>query len=306
MRPYAGAADQAAMLALAQATRADNVHVADLPYRLAAWAFDYPDNVGLWEDGAGVLIAWAVLNSPFWTLDYAYTEAARDLGLGPAILTWAVRRATALAGQPNGRPLWLVSVRADQADRRGDLERTGFVDQAGAAENAMSQVLLVRPAGGLATIPALPTGFTMRPLAGPAETAACATLHRAAFDSPNMTDGWRARLLATPGYRPDLDLVVAAPDGQLAAYCLGWLDPTDPAGPLGQIEPLAGHPAFAGLGLGRAVLAETLRRLYALGATRVLVETDSYREAAQNVYAQFGFTLQHEIRVYRRDFPTPA
>ncbi len=304
-RPYTGAADKAAMLELAQATRGDNIHVIDLPYRLASWAFDDPANVGLWEDGDGQLLAWAVLQTPLWTLDYVYSPPARDLGLGPAILTWATGQA-ARVGQPHGRPCWFVGVREDQADRRGDLERAGFVDQADAAADPYSQVLMARPADAPLPGPALPNGFSIRPLAVAAEAAACAALHRAAFGSPNMTDGWRARILESPQYHPDLDLVAVAPDGRLAAYCLGWLDATNPAGGLGQIEPLATHPDFAGLGLGRAVLGETLRRLHRQGAATVEVETDGYRDAALNLYAQTGFIVTYPIRVYRKDFAPPA
>ena len=220
-RAFTGSADKAAMLALAQATRADNVHVIDLPYRLASWALDNPENVGLWEDGDGQLLAWAVLQTPFWTLDYVYSPAARDLGLGPAILTWATKQATALVGHPSSRPFWFVNVREDQADRRSDLEQAGWIDQADAAQDPYSQVLLTRPANAPLPSPTLPDGFSIRPLAGAGEATACAALHRAAFGSPNMTDGWRTAILDAPQYHPDLDLVAVAPDGRLAAYCLG-------------------------------------------------------------------------------------
>ena len=52
---------------------------------------------------------------------------------------------------------------------------------------------------------------------------AAAALQRAAFNSPNMTEAWRVRLLHRPEYRPELDIVVSAPDGRLAAFCLRWL-----------------------------------------------------------------------------------
>ena len=93
--------------------------------------------------------------------------------------------------------------------------------------------------------------------------------------------------------------------GDWPLTALGWLDPTALGGGQGQIEPLATHPDFAGLGLGRAVLGEMLQRLHSQGAGTVWVETDSYREAALNVYAQIGFTVAHAIRVYRKDVVPP-
>src|SRR5436853_7892166 len=113
MRPYAGPIDLRRMAGLVRAFPAGHHHVVDLPYRLSSWAFDYPQNVGLWEDGAGNLLAWAVLQSPFWTLDYAFHPDTRDYGMGPQILTWAIKRAGELVGTPGGRPAWFLALRED-------------------------------------------------------------------------------------------------------------------------------------------------------------------------------------------------
>ena len=48
-----------------------------------------------------------------------------------------------------------------------------------------------------------------------------------------MTQAWP--------YRADLDCVVEAPDGRLAAYCLAWLDEANAAG---ELEPVGTHPEF--------------------------------------------------------------
>ena len=66
------------------------------------------------------------------------------------------------------------------------------------------------------------------------------------------------RPYAGPGpYRPELDCVVEAPDGSIAAYALAWLD--DMNG-LGELEPVGTHADYRRLGLGRAV------NLFALAA----------------------------------------
>ena len=307
MRPYAGAANQAAMAALVRAHPGDNVHVLDLPYRLSSWAFDDPATVGLWEDGAGRLLAWAVLQTPFWSLDYAYDPAVGDYGIHPQILTWARDRAAALAATPAGRPAWFVSVRAGQSARLGDLERAGFTRQDTLPVDPWAQVLLARPGEAPVAPAPLPPGFTIRPLAGAGEAGACAALHRAAFGSPNMTAAWRARILQRPEYIPELDLVVVAPEGRLAAYCLCWWAAQGPDGPpAGQVEPLAVHPDFQRQGLGRALLAEEFRRLQARGAVSILVETDDYRDAAFAIYEATGFRLAQRLAVWRLDVPAGA
>ena len=293
-RAYYGDADQAAMAALVAAHPEDNLHVVDLPYRFCSWAFDDPANVGLWVDEAGQLLAWAVMQTPFWSFDYAFRPAAGAL---PIILDWADQRAKVAVGTTFGRPAWFPNVFKDQPDRQRELERAGFVSQADVGENSWSKVLMLRPGGGPPAEAPLPPGFAIRPLAGASEVAAYTALHQAVFESKNMTAEWRARTRRHPGYRRDLDLVAVAPDGRLAAFCIGWLGQAG-----GQIEPMGVHADFRKLGLGRAILSENLRRLHAAGAERIYVETDSYRNAAFELYEAVGFAVVRDVLVYRKDY----
>jgi hypothetical protein len=104
-RAFSGKVDLRAMAALVRDFPADNLHVADLFYRFSSWAFDYPDNVGLWVDADGQLLAWAVMQMPFWMIDYAFHPGA-DRNLRRQVLDWADRRAcrvldTKMAASPH-------------------------------------------------------------------------------------------------------------------------------------------------------------------------------------------------------------
>ena len=287
-------------MALAHACPTDNLHVVDLPYRLSSWALDDPDNVGLWANAEGQLLAWAVVQTPFWTIDYAYHPDA-DRNLHQQILAWADRRACRLLGTLSGHPCWFVMVLASHADRIRDLEEAGFSCQADVGEDSWSKVLLKRPAQLPVADAALPTGFVIRPLAGENEVEAYVQLHQAVFESKNMTAEWRRRTRHHPGHVSDLDLVAVAPDGRLAGFCICWLD-TDLENPSGQIEPLGVHEDFRKLGIGRGLLAEGLRRLYLRGADRVYVETDKQRNAALELYMAVGFRPIQDVLVYRKDY----
>lgn len=117
-----------------------------------------------------------------------------------------------------------------------------------------------------------------------------------------MTVEWRLHTLQRPEYLPELDLVVAAPDGRLAAFCIFWLD-RDPVREVsGQIEPLGVRPEFRGLGLSRAILVQGLRRLQQHGAERVYVITDNFRDAALGTYRAVGFEVVRDIWVFRKDY----
>ena len=304
-RSYRGEADKPLMLALAHARPEDNLHVIDLPYRLSSGAFDAPENVSLWVDEDGELAAWAVLQPPFWAIDYAVHPDAPD-DMHRRLLAWADERAKATRGTPSGHPMWFVNVFHRQEERRHDLEAAGFADQADVGGNPWSKVFLRRPTGTVPE-PRLPEGFSIRPLAGVSEVTAYVALHRAAFESEAMTEPWRRRVIERPEYVPGLDLVAVAPDGRLAAFCVCWFDPSRRGGyPSGQIEPLGVDPAFRHLGLGRALLWEQLRLLHELGAEQVYVETDNQWDAALALYQSVGFRVIEDVRVYRKEYPEDA
>jgi mycothiol synthase len=299
-REFSGETDKQAMIALAHTFPPDNLHVVDLPYRLSSWALDYPDNIRLWINAEGQLLAWAVMQTPFWAIDYVYHPRA-DKSLHRQILTWADKRARTVFDTSIGHPRWLVNVFASQTDRIRDLEEAGFASQANVGEDSWSKVLLQRSAQIPVADYALPTGFSIRPLAGENEVESYVQLHRAVFESKNMTVEWRTRTLHRPEYRADLDLVGVAPDGRLGAFCVCWLNKGSEK-PSGQIEPLGVHKDFRNLGLGWAILSEGLRRLYLCGAERVYVETDKHRNAALELYEAVGFRLIQDVLVYRKDY----
>ena len=289
------------MAALVRAFPASNLHIADLPYRLSSWALDDPENAALWADAEGRLLAWAVMQAPFWAIDYAMDPQAGP-GLHRRILAWADSRARHVVGTPYGHPMWFVNVFAHQADRIRDLEAAGYACQADVGEDSWSKVLLLRPPGLAVPECPIPPGFVLRPLAGQAEADAYVDLHRTVFESKSMTVEWRQRTLKQPEYLPDLDLVAVAPDGSLAAFCIAWLEAQSR---LGQIEPLGVHPAWRNLGLGQGILSEALRRLQACGAQQVCVETDEYRNPALALYESAGFRRARSVLVYRKDLDVP-
>jgi mycothiol synthase len=292
------------MAALAYTFPDGNLHVTDLPYRLSSWGLDDPGNVRLWLDPAGQLLGWAVLQTPWWAIDYAmHPKAGEDLHR--QILAWAEERAWKTLDTPGGHPAWFVNVFAGQSDRIRELESAGWASQADIGEDSWSKVLLRRPGQTPIARHRLPAGFVLRPLAGEGEVEAYVDLHQTVFESKNMTAAWRGRTLQHPDYTPDLDLVAEAPDGSQAAFCIGWLNRRSAGGPTGQIEPLGCHPDFRRYGLGRLLLLEGLRRLQACGVQSVVVETDNYRNTAFELYQSVGFEVVQNVLVYRKDFPAP-
>ncbi len=195
--------------------------------------------------------------------------------------------APAIAAE-RGHPLpYSVEFRDDDRGRQTAAAAHGF-GRSGRASHAFFE----RQLDTLPSLPAVPAGFVIRPLAGAAEAAAYAELHRAAFDSEAMTAEWRERIIGAPLREPDLDLVVVAPDRTLAGFCVGWYEP---ARGVAQIEPIGTHPRCRRRGLSNALLTEMLHRFKRCGATVAVVETDLDRTAARTAYVAAGFVRTHTI-----------
>jgi mycothiol synthase len=293
MRPAAGGADLKRIADLVYAYPAEALHLADLPYRLSSPSAFARDDTRLWEDAAGNLLAYAIVQQPWGTLDYFIAPDARERGIEPTLMEWALGRFQELTDDRQRDLDWWI----DTCEALPD--RTALATAYGFAPNAWHLVHLERPLVGPQPNPRLPAGFTIRPLAGASEVEAVAALQRAAFESDAMTPAWRARTLEAPGYLPALDLVAVTPSGELAAFCLCWLEPDWQHG---QIEPTGTHPKYQRHGLGRALLAETFRRMQACGAVSAGVEAFSFNTSALAHYQASGFHVARTIEKYAKAF----
>jgi mycothiol synthase len=224
----------------------------------------------------------------YWTvLDFFILPSPEAQAVEADLFTWADKRFRE-RDEERGRPLpYGVEFHNDDTERRSIAEAHGFVLDDDGGYAVLQHALVDLP-----TAPAPPSGFALRPLRGEPEAAAYAEVHRAAFESDSMTAEWRARALRMPQYRPELDLVIEAPDGSLAGFCVGWLGPMRR---VAQIEPVGIHPRFHRLDLSRVLLLEMLRRFKGLGAGLALVETNLGRTAARRDYESVGFQQTHTI-----------
>ena len=123
--------------------------------------------------------------------------------------------------------------------------------------------------------------------------------HRSAFQPSRFSDDVYAFVRTTPAYRADLDCVVEAPDGSIAAYTLAWFDEVNR---VGEFEPVGTHADHRRLGLGRAVGLYALRRLRELGATSALVACrgDAAYPIPCKLYESIGFREVSRHIAFRR------
>src|SRR5579883_889760 len=286
-RPFMGEPDWPLIASALDALPANARHVIDLPYRLSSPPMQTGENARLWLDDAGQIAGFAAWQRYWAVLDFFTLPSPQRGEIENAIFTWALPRFRAMDAA-RGRPLpYWAEYREDDTERGDLLVAHGFT-----LDEDYQYVQLHHPLGEALPVVSAPQGITIRPLVGEREVAAYVALHRAAFESESMTQDWRERTLRAPHHLPEIDLVAETEDGALVGFCLGWFDA---AHRQGQVEPVGVAPGYHGRGIGRALLSEMLRRFAALGAERVIIETESTRSPALRLYESVGFRPQYAI-----------
>jgi mycothiol synthase len=142
----------------------------------------------------------------------------------------------------------------------------------------------------------VPEGFVIRS-ARLEDAEALAQAHNGAFDDDWTGPQYRAEVMEKPGYDLSREIVVEAPDGRIAAFCVYW---TDSLNRLGHFEPVGTHPDFHRRGLARAAMAHGLREMQAAGMTQVTVNHNAENLPAARLYESLGFAKVGQTSGYRR------
>jgi len=225
--------------------------------------------IRIWEDG-GDPVAWAWLRLP-GTLQYEIHPDHRAGPLHDEVIAW-------FEAEADGDELRTSSLSTD-AERLAALRRHGHDLDPEARELAYH----VRDLADLDE-PTVPDGYRLRTVT-PGDVERRVAVHRAAFAPSRVTTSSYTNVMAAWPYRPDVDCVVEAPNGSLAAFALAWLDAENR---VGELEPVGTHPDHRRLGLASAVCLFALRRLREEGAERAIVY--SWADApAKTLYESLGF-----------------
>lgn len=136
--------------------------------------------------------------------------------------------------------------------------------------------------------PVLADGFHIRSVSGENEAHLAAEVHRGSFGRHWTTEEY-LKVMRTPGFSSEHELVVTAPDGHFAAFLIYWLDPISKSG---LFEPVGCHKEFQRRGLTKALMYEGMRRMVNAGMEIAVVLHESDNLAAKNLYASVGF-LEH-------------
>jgi ribosomal protein S18 acetylase RimI-like enzyme len=145
-----------------------------------------------------------------------------------------------------------------------------------------------------------PEGYTIQQLQNPSDELLTerAASENQVFDR-TITTAFLRRLQDAPIYRPELDLVMLAPDGTVAAFCTAWFDARHR---IGICEPIGTLAAHRQRGLAKALMYEGFRRLRTLGATTVSLGHSTSNVAGARLYESVGMSVFDQESLWQKDF----
>lgn len=178
-----------------------------------------------------------------------------------------------------GKRFMYVPAFADDTQCQTILARRGYTKQGGSVHHWHRDLEAPIPEASLAA------GYVIRSMGDLSEHPARSWASWRAFhaEEPDENyDGdwsWYQNIQSAPLYRRDLDIVAAAPDGSIAAFCTIYYDDYSRSAVSVLVGTAAEHWRR---GLGKAVLTEGMRRLQKMGCTRLFA--NAYDPPADALY----------------------
>jgi mycothiol synthase len=271
-------------------------HVGELAWGffMVACHLNPQEHIRLWHNDEGKLVGYAVLGEDP-SFDCQVLPEYEWSGIETEAMAWAETRLTELCKRDAKR--WsgnfVSGARQDNAKRIAFLEQHGF-----RYSGEFAEVNMLRSLDEPIPESVLPAGCQVRAVAEAGEISNRAAAQREVWHPwtvGNVSDDDYAYFMRLPGYNRDLDVVAVTPDGVIAAYVNGWIDPVNRIGDFG---PVGARLAYRRQGLTRAVLLEGLRRMQARGMDRVCVSTGVSNTPALRLYDSVGFKIVNKYLDY--------
>jgi mycothiol synthase len=294
-RPYRGELDFARLQAFLAHARAavshtHYLHIGDLTWQLFHMLADFDPSqlVRLWEHEQSSLIGFVLLHPRFGGFDLQLEPAWRSQSLALEMLSWAETQLQERWPRDHGGISTLVNQR--------DVLLQGLLTSRGFARSG-DWLYMQRSLAVPIAVVEPPQGWSVSNLHSLDQAEARATVLGLAFEAPPFVD-WYRKLMQSPGYDIDLDLVAVAPDGHFGAFAQVWVDH---ANKVGQFEPVGTAPNARRLGLAQAVLVEGLRRMQLRGMQTAIVIVEAAEQAACQLYASVGFETAWTLDWYQKE-----
>jgi GNAT superfamily N-acetyltransferase len=282
-------------IAIRDGGRVGLMHPGDIVHRLynGLRRENLTELIYIWEDARGAVLGWTLLDPGGAGFDSQISGDAR-------------RRYPRLGEQMNvfaeQELLRLLRVRKSGATHIetdanvNDRQRCSLLETLGWTATEDEIIWLSRRPLDEVAPPQLPDGYVLRTVRGTEEAGAVSALHAAGFGS-SWTPELYQRVMTSPGYSAEREFVVEAPDGDLAAFCVTWPDQVNL---VGLFEPVAVHPDYRRLGLGRAVMRAGMVAMREWGMRYAEVAYAVDNPASGPLYRGEGFEPVEQTILYRK------
>ena len=242
----------------------------------------FRDNARVWRTETNEVVGLCISE---YGRDDLFIEVHPDWhSIYPDILDWVESVWSATRGEVH------VHLFADDEAKISHLKARGFAFAAH-TENKRTYDL-----GSISLDYLLEAGFEIQTLAEFGDLEARVALVQSAFDNPSYTIDRVQGMVASPEYRGEYDLMAIAPDGQPAAYCVGWHEGAREGN--GFIEPVGTHADFRRRGFATAVIKECFARLKKDGIHTVEIASGAEPNPSNFLYESLSPATKREVHSY--------
>lgn len=280
--------------AIAATNHCGYLHPGDIPHHIYNGNRHYNpfEMMTLWEDDQG-LAAWLLVAPDHKSFDAQVRPDLRGNDLEQEILEYARARTAELMQEHN------IASEFIYADAfRCDMTRRELLSALGWELIMELPYVLNRTRIDSIAVPALPDGYSFRSANGINEAAALADIHNAAFGAI-WTPELYQRVMKSPGYEPERELLIQAPDGRFVAFSIIWLDHLNSTG---LFEPVGTRKELRRRGFGRAIILYGLQQMAARGMKFATVAHFGDNEVARGLYQSCGFKPWYLLDDYKIPF----
>lgn len=299
-RPFAGSEDLRRLQdftarQIKEHGRSGMMHPGDVPHRIynALRRDDPRELVHIWEDDAGEIAGWTLLDP---------RGAGFDSQIAPGMRTVSIDLEREIAVWSEETLLALMRSRHSEATAietevfESDVARTKLLGQLGWIAQNTDVAMLTRRSLADIDDPQLPSGYKIRTVRGVDEAGPVSELHSAGFGS-SWTPALYKRVMESPGYKPEREIVIEAPDGTLAGFCVTWPDYINRTG---LFEPVAVHPDHRRRHLGSALMRAGMAAMAGWGMDWAEVMYETENPGSEKLYRGEGFKPRWKIVFYRK------
>ena len=268
------------------------LHPGDIPHHIynGNKHYDPIELMTLWEDDQG-LAAWLLADPSHKSFDAQVRPNLRGKDLEREVLELAYDRTAELMRQ------YKIDSEYVYADAfRGDTARVEMLKVLGWESDGELPYVLNRAKIDSIAEPALPDGYSFRSASGIEDAATLADVHNAAF-GPIWTSELYRKVMESPGYEPERELVIQAPDSTFASFSIIWFDHLNRTG---LFEPVGTHKDHRRRGLGQAIILYGMRQMAAAGMEFATVAHFGNNEAARGLYQSCGFKPWHLLDSHKK------